>query len=143
VADDKVVVDASVVLHWLRPEPDHSPARKLRAQYASEEILLVAPDHLPLEVGSSLARQHRRKLITADTARAMFRLFRKLQPVLCTTDSPEPVLELSLAHQISFWDAGYLHLSLVERCTLVTADARLFRSVGRAYPNIRLIETPT
>jgi predicted nucleic acid-binding protein len=65
-------------------------------------------------------------------------LFLEKTPVLLDQSIAE-ALALALRHQISFWDSLYLALAINQRADLITADQRLYRSVSRHYPFVKLL----
>jgi predicted nucleic acid-binding protein len=135
------VLDCSVAAKWVLPEPDRAPAVELFDQYASGEVLLIAPDTLLAEFASLVAKHHRRKRISAQQAREAFSLMVKCAPRLFDT-RPRlfRALELSLQYQLSLWDCVYLALALEQDCPLLTADRRLFRAGQGRHPAVRLVQ---
>jgi predicted nucleic acid-binding protein len=102
--------------------------------------MLIAPRVLTEEVASALAKQFRRKNLTAEQARRAFDLFETYRPDLL--DPPGLAREafgLSLQHGISAWDCLYLALASRYRCDLVTADRRLHRALTPHYPFVVLL----
>ena len=133
-------IDSSVAVKWLLPEPGRAEAVRLLDEYEAGTADLIAPRLISEEVASALSKRCRRKEMTAARAEAMFRLFDLRRPRI--VDAPghlEMALGLSLRHHVSLWDALYLALAIERRADLITADQRLFRSVARHYPFVRLL----
>ena len=135
------VLDCSVAAKWVLPEPNCAPALRLFDRYASGEISLIAPDLLLAEFASLLAKQTRRKLISAGQARKAFQLMTQCVPPLFDMRSRlSGALRLALQHHMSLWDCVYLDLALERNCSLLTADRRLFRAGAARHPAIQLVQ---
>ena len=135
---DIAVVDASVAVKWLLPEPGRDEAAKLLDQFESEQIDLIAPPLIRIEVANTLSKRCRQHLLDRKIAEALFDSFELRTPML--VERPlRRALRLSLDLQISLWDSAYLALAMDYRTTLWTADRRLYRSVHRHYPFTSLI----
>ena len=59
----KYVVDSSVALKWVLPEPDSAKAIHLRDEYRNGTHELLAPDIFPSEIANGLASAERQKRI--------------------------------------------------------------------------------
>lgn len=125
-----LVVDASVAVKWLVPEPDSAQAEAL----FRGENRLVAPDLLLVEVANALWRRCRKASTTPEEAEFMQgklpQFFARVHPV-------GPLLRRALAIGVALdhpvYDCVYLALAERENCPLVTADARLLaRTAGLA-----------
>ena len=130
----KYVLDSSVALKWVLPEPLSDKARNLRDNYRSGTHVLLAPDILPAEAAHALARAERRKIIPVGDAA-------KLLADLLTT-APQfhpyaPLLSRALAiasqNRIGVYDCLYVALAESEKCELVTADDKLIKNLGSTY----------
>ncbi len=118
----RVVLDASVVMKWFKPEDETSvsEARLLRQEYEAGTLRLAAPFLLPFEVLNALARRWRWG--TEDlgaTASALDEL---------AVDYVQPDLVAVtgwVGRGLSAYDAAYLAVAEQERAPLITADERL------------------
>lgn len=138
---DTFVLDCSVAAKWVLPEPDRAPALRLFEQYASGEVVLIAPDLLLAEFASLLAKRTRRKQVSTEQAHEAFSLLTKCAPRLFDTRPRfSRALDLSLRRQLSLWDCVYLDLALELDCPVLTADVRLFRAGKGGHPFVRLVQ---
>ncbi|MBV8841404.1 MAG: type II toxin-antitoxin system VapC family toxin [Bryobacterales bacterium] len=142
VASLTQVVDASVAVKWIIPEERHEQARELLKMFVWGSTELIAPPTLEEEVASAVAKQCRRRLLSADQARSAFTQFQSFRPrLMLHAGLVGDALALSLQHHLSLWDCLYLALAIRYRCDLITADARFFRAASRLYPFVRLLGT--
>ena len=133
------VVDASVALKWLVPEPDSARARALSRR-------LHAPDLLLAECANALWRKARAGDLAPSEAHAC--LARLLEAPVSLTAAHEllsQALELALELNRPIYDCVYVALAMARGIPLVTADRRLSRAV-RAHklpaPLVLLSELP-
>ena len=118
------VVDASVVLKWLRDEEGSEEARTLAREH------LVAPPLLHLEVISVAARKWRWR------EEALLELVRQLERSGVVVDQP-PLAGVArwAARGLSAYDATYVALAELHDCKLVTTDAEILElAAGVATP---------
>ena len=120
------VVDASVAVKWVLPEPDSDSAVALR------DKVLHAPDLALAECGNALwVRVHRGVLSKAEAEICFAAL--SLAPVRWTPTgqlaAEAMALALDLDHPV--YDCVYLALAIARDLPLVTADRRLIATAQR------------
>jgi predicted nucleic acid-binding protein len=117
-----IVVDASVAVKWVIPEPDSERAAAIRT--ADDD--LIAPSLAYAEIGSAIWRAVVRGDIAAAEARRDLKVaishYRRIVPLPELADG---ALELATRLRHPIYDCFYLALAERERCALITADARL------------------
>jgi predicted nucleic acid-binding protein len=64
----KYVLDSSVALKWVPPEPDSPKARQLRDDYVNQIHELLTPDVFSLEIAHALTRAERQGRIVVSHA---------------------------------------------------------------------------
>jgi predicted nucleic acid-binding protein len=133
----KYVLDSSVALKWVLPELDSAKALRLRADFRAGLHELIAPDVFPVEVGNTLTKAERRKIISVGMASIyateIFRTGPQLQSYLLLLDR---AIAISPAARVAVYDCLYVALAEREGCELVTADDRLIRNLGQQFPFI-------
>lgn len=135
------MVDCSVAAKWILHEAGHGQALHLLHEEESGKVSLIAPDLLLTEFASLIAKRARRKQMLAGEARDAYRFLERAATVLFDTRPLlDAALQLALTNHVSLWDCVYLALAIEQRCSLVTADRRFFRSSGPRHPAIRLLE---
>jgi predicted nucleic acid-binding protein len=123
------VVDASVALKWVLPEPGTAEARAFLARAGEERATLLAPELLWAEVAGVLWK----KATSANglsyrEARAALRVLLR-SPIAVVSHVPlaDTALQLGLALGITAYDSMYLALAEARDAVLVTFDTRLAR----------------
>jgi predicted nucleic acid-binding protein len=126
------VLDASVVLKWLRPErePDAGKARALQREYEAGRLLVLVPPLLVLELLNVAAR--RWKL----GEERLVELAETLEQSSFERVDPDPVAVARWAARgLTAYDAVYVAVAEQTGATLVTADAEILaRAPGVAEP---------
>jgi predicted nucleic acid-binding protein len=124
-----VVPDASVLLKWVLPsddEPHADRARQLREAIVDESVRALVPSLWLYEIGNTVARRfpaHAAALLNALVKFGLEEVMPK-GPVLTRT------LELTARFEVSFYDAVYHAVALVNGGVFVTADARYVERVA-------------
>ena len=133
----KYVLDPSVALKWVLPEPLAGKALQLRADSQSQIHELIAPDVFPAEVAHALTRAERRKIIAIGEA-AVF-----LANVLSTSPTLHDYIPLlgravaiSSRMRAGVYDCLYVALAEREGCEFVTADDKLVNNLQPTFPGI-------
>jgi predicted nucleic acid-binding protein len=120
-AEQRLVIDASVIVKWFVEEPDSSVARQLQAQGKA----LLAPELLILETTNAFLKKLRR----GDLSQQAMQLAVEATQALVTFRPDrllfDDALTLAKQHTLTIFDALYVELALSEGCQLVTADQRL------------------
>ena len=124
-----MIVDASVVLKWTLTEPDSEIASQLIGRGD-----LAAPAMLHIELGYTLTKLSRRRMIAPADALTAWRELREANILIYDDEALlEPAVELSLALNASFYDCVYLALAVETADQVVTADESFVHAV-RAGP---------
>lgn len=138
----KFVLDSNIAIKWVLPESDTGKALVLRDDFLKQVHELIAPDVFPVEVAHALSKAERRGTIP------QFESIVKLADVLAvapTLHSYLPLLsraiEISTQARIGVYDCLYVALAEQERCELITADARLVKSLA-GFPIVDLAAWP-
>ena len=135
-----IVVDASVAVKWLLPEPGDAAAQEL---LASEERL-VAPSLIRTEVAAALARRARfREIEPCDAEAAMGLWLQTLRDgvIGLVADEADLATALRLAVELSHPLQDCLYLALAERlgAPLVTADQKFVVKARASHALVRLL----
>jgi predicted nucleic acid-binding protein len=133
----KYVLDASVALKWVLPEPDSARAIRLRDEYTNGLHELLAPDLFTPEIAIGLVSAERQGRIKAGESTILLHDILRAAPALHPTP---PLLiramAVALATRRAVYDCVYLALAEAEGCELVTADDQFARAPRGSYPFI-------
>ena len=140
----RAVVDASVAAQWVVPSPNRQAARQILIDFREMRLDLFAPSLQRFEIGSALWKYFRAGIFTMREAEAAHRAYLEQAPELVDSEYiARSALSLSAIHDRSVYDCSYLALSLQLGCELLTADKKLFRALGPAFPQIVLVGADT
>jgi predicted nucleic acid-binding protein len=131
-----VVVDASVAVKWVLPEPDSVRAAAIR----TSQDELIAPSLACAEIGSAIWKAVRRGDLGASTGQQALRIalahFHRISPMESYAERAMD-FALSLGHPIH--DCFYLALAERESAVLTTADAAMIAAARKAKVKVRAI----
>lgn len=129
-----IVVDASVAVKWILPEPFSEEAETL----LSAHIVRIAPEHLLVEVGQVLLRAVRAGAIPLDDAREAVASLPQFVQVLPTHRLATHAMEVAVRVGCTNYDALYVAAAERWEAVLVTADRRLERQLNSAKSSARV-----
>ena len=121
-----IVVDASVALKWLLPEPDSAMADRV----AATDHLLIAPTLVIAEFCNAVWKRLRSGEVVADHAQLVVaRLPEFFNSLVEETNLAPMAMTIARALDHPVYDCFYLALAEKEAAALVTADRRLVERV--------------
>lgn len=122
----KYVLDSSVALKWVLPEPDSARAIQLRASSQNGVHELLAPNIFYVEAAHALTRAERQRRIAVSAGWPLWRTIMVDCPALSDCfPLMRRAFELSSQARIGVYDCLYIALAEAEQCRVVTADHRL------------------
>ena len=134
----RVVLDASVAVKWLLPEADSEKARDVLSGWNEGRVELVAPSLLLAEVANVFWKKVGKRETDPSQAAHVFREFCFLGvPLVPVEELVLPALDFSLLYKHSVYDCIYVALAVRDRCNLLSADEKLFRTFGK--PPLRMV----
>lgn len=132
----KLVVDASIGLKWVLPEPQSDKALQLRQEFRQGIHTLIAPDCFALEVAHALTKTERQNKI-ADAEQFWL-------DVLSTSPRLHPsfphmlrAIQIARQARIGVHDCLYVALAEQEACDLITSDSKLIINLQTAFRFIK------
>jgi predicted nucleic acid-binding protein len=134
----RYVIDSSVMVKWVLPEPDSDKAVRLRDDLRNSVHELLSPDIFTVEASHALTRAERQGRIAVGQARAL------LLDILTTPPRVVPfqpfllrAIDMSSAVRVGVYDCIYVALAEQENCESVTADTTMVRTLQPTFPFIR------
>jgi len=119
------VIDSSVIICYLLPD-EKIPAnfKRIFSKFSKQIIDFTAPSVLKYEVGNVLKSAVKRKRISQKEAISLFSTFLDL-PIHYSSTNYQATFELSIEHDLTFYDASYLSLAREKNAKLLTLDKKL------------------
>ena len=123
-----VVIDASLAVKWIIPEPYTEQAFRLSERWVSEQIQLIAPCLILAEVTNAIFKRVNRRELDLLTAREALRTLLAFHIEIREQEGlPERALELAQNFRMSAsYGAHYLALAESVGCDLWTGDRKLY-----------------
>lgn len=131
-----LIVDASVAVKWLLPEPGSSAATALR----EEDPDLIAPSLIAAEIGSALWRAAQSGAIKRPEAiGAIDSVLLWFQALIPLEDIRIRALTLAIDLRHPIYDCFYLALAERENAPLVTFDETMIAAARKAKIKVRRV----
>src|SRR4051794_27484572 len=129
------VLDASVAMKWVLPEPDTSKAVRVRNEFRAGLLQLIAPDVFVPEVSHGLTKAERRGVIPVGVAeRRMLNVINCLPDLYPSLLLVRRAIQIASQARIAVYDCLYVALAEREGCELLTADVKLIRNLQASFP---------
>ena len=114
-----IVADTNIFLAVALNEPE-----KRRIIQLTSNMVIIAPEILPYEIGNALTAMVKRKQITQNEAVSVLGIANQIPVRLAQVDIPQ-ALKLALDFNIYAYDAYFLHCAKSSSCPLITLDNRM------------------
>jgi predicted nucleic acid-binding protein len=134
------VIDASVAARFLLVEELSDKAERLLQRFHDDAIELKAPGLVRYEVGNTLWKAVKQKMINAHEASEKFSHFIKLKVDCVELDEQECVdaLTWALKNDTTYYDSVYVKASEMAGATLLTADDAFYEKASKEVPTLHL-----
>ncbi len=130
---EKKIIDASVAVKWFAKEENSDIAIGLRDKHKNDEIILIVPELLFLEVINALKykKENLEKLREVNKELWNFQLsVKKLN-----NDLINKAIDISIENNFTIYDSIYVALAQMNDCELITGDEELAE-----IPNVKLLD---
>ena len=134
------VIDASVALRFLLVEDLSDMAELVLEDFLGETVDLKAPELAVYEVGNTLGRAVKQRLINLDEAAEKLSYYLRLRIGSVGLDEGEDkeALRWGAKNDATFYDSVYVEASKKIGATLVTADGVLYEKALGEVPVLHL-----
>ena len=126
----RLIIDASVMLKWMWPEPDSIKAHDIY-QHTGHELL--APDYALVEVTNALWKKVKSCDINAEETIVEWMEFKQNNIIEWFETSPYLDRSFTLAQLLnhnSIYDCIYLAMAEQQNCPLLTADQKFLNTLA-------------
>lgn len=133
------VLDASVAIKFLLPEPLSDIAESAIAAFRSGAIELIAPDIISAEVGHGLRRHVLKDDLSTDGWFDAIADYLDIGvPTVSSFGLVSRATRFSADHMGSFYDALYISLAAEQECRVLTADEAMTRAFAKLDRTVSL-----
>jgi len=134
------VVDASVASRFLLIEEWSDKATSLLRNFASGTVDLQAPELVNYEVGNTLWKAVRRKLLTIEEASEKLSDLMKLRlsSIQLNEDECQDALAWGVKNDATYYDSVYVIASKKIGAPLLTADRTLYEKASKEVTTVQL-----
>lgn len=120
-----LILDTSMAMEWFAQ--DGLPEALAKRSLLDDHVALV-PHLWRFEVTSVVSRWRRQGKISEADATWLIRELMQLPFAIVDEGDPETIVNLALAHDLSTYDATYLHVAMTTGEPLATLDRQLQRA---------------
>ena len=124
----EIIIDASVVVKWFIEENDSDKARLLRDKFIDGELELYIPTLLYFEVLNALKYSQLFSLSELDEAGESLENY-GFKAITIKNDLRKHMINVAVEHELSFYDASYLGLSIGLSKPFCTADEKIIKKL--------------
>lgn len=121
----KKVVDASVIVKLFADEENSDKALLLRDKHINEEICLIAPEFILLEVINALKYKKLNEEILKKSNEELWGI--QLKTINLDDSLIKKSIEISAKYNLSIYDSVYVALAEIHNAQLITADEKLLK----------------
>lgn len=134
------VVDASVAARFLLAEELSDKAERLLQRFHDDAVELKAPGLVTYEVGNTLWKAVKQRMINAHEASQKFSHFIKLKLGCIELDEQEclDALTWAVKNDTTYYDSVYVKASEKTGATLLTADDAFYERASKEVPTLHL-----
>ena len=134
------VVDASVAARFLLTEELSDKAERLLQRFYDDAVELKAPGLVIYEVGNTLWKAVKQRMINAHEASQKFSHFIKLKLDCIELDEQEclDALTWAVKNDMTYYDSVYVKASEKTGATLLTADDAFYERSSKEVPTLHL-----
>ncbi|MBI4127292.1 type II toxin-antitoxin system VapC family toxin [Candidatus Peregrinibacteria bacterium] len=123
-----LILDTSVILKWIFKEDNYESARKIGNRLIDRKITITVPSHFFAEIANVLGRKEGEKAMEFISALRMSTIRERFLSLSVINLA----LELMRKYKkITFYDAAYHAIAILENGTFVTADEDYYKITNK------------
>jgi len=130
----KKVIDASIAVKWFIKEEGRKAAINLRDMHIREEIVLVAPELIILEILNSLRYKNNDKEKLKEINENLIKIQIEIVPL--NKFLMEKAIAAAVEYNLTIYDALYVAIAQINGIELITEDEKLLK-----VPNSKRLTT--
>ena len=136
------MVDASVASRFLLTEDSSDKATSLLKAFANGDVDLEAPELVNYEVGNTLWKAVKRRLLTAAEASEKLSDFLRLRlsSIQLNEEESQDALIWGAKNDATYYDSVYVIASKKTGAALLTADSTLYEKASKEVTTLQLRE---
>ena len=119
------VLDASVIVKWFVNENDSDKALELWSEHASNEIKIIVPSLIILEVINSLRYKGNNEETLLEVNKTLWNSDLKIENV--NEQIIQKAITIAKKYDLTIYDSIYEAIAQFYGCQLITADKELFK----------------
>mgnify|MGYP001607985802 CR=1 FL=1 len=119
----KKVIDASIVVKWFQKEEHREEAIELRNEHINEQIIIIVPEIIFLEVLNALRYKGGSKEELEEANNLLWDI--QFQIEYMNQFLLKKAIDLTVQYDLTLYDAIYAALSQIHGCPLITEDEKL------------------
>jgi len=124
MAEEALVLDASVIVKWYSEEDDSDIAQDIRDHFFKSKIKILVPDILFYEVANAL--RYNQVLTENEITSAIADLYEiGFERIFMDKSMLSRTASIALKSNITVYDAAYISLAEQSECKYITADEKL------------------
>jgi predicted nucleic acid-binding protein len=121
----KKVVDASIVVKWFTHEVNSKEALSMMKSHINEEVVLIVPDLIYLEVLNAMRYKNQESKSLGDINQELWNLQLHVEKI--NEYILDKAVSISLKYDLTLYDSLYAAVSQIHGCPLITADEKLLK----------------
>lgn len=137
----QLVVDSSVAIKWVLPQPNSPQALDILEQHQTGNLRLLAPDLIYAEIGNIVWKLSHFGRLSQDDGLKALQLFQSIKLGITPSQALlETAYQFALTYKRTVYDSLYVVLSQRSKCSLVTDDNKLVNALNLAPISLITLE---
>ena len=137
----QLVVDSSVAIKWVLPQPNSPQALDILEQHQTGKLRLLAPDLIYAEIGNIVWKLSHFGRLSQDDGLKALQLFQSIKLGITPSQALlETAYQFALTYKRTVYDSLYVVLNQRSKCSLVRDDNKLVNALNLAPISLITLE---